>query len=850
MAKVHENLRETIETILRCNLTNTVGIPDAAKGEDRIEQFLHVVADRKYGENLARWIDPQWVVLAAGTGSRIDPLGNLNKNLDVWFGEQNTLQLSRRCLPGSRPHIIVINAKMASRVISTDIPADGVVPVSALNQEAVHRLFGPNAILCIQPEQPYGTGAALHAAMGAISDSDAELVGVGFGDEPFLNRAMYVNTLISHVIAGADITLCGKIPETVIDKGGLFFDIDGKFTGTKEWFDMTNAEQREMRRRFEREEAFTNTGITLIRRDAAIDRMDRLQPHGSKSELHHVDLIRHCYDDGLKTNAYIYEEEIISGVNRWANVHAGEDSLFENSRRRLAQKGIRVDPNAQIFMESEKIEIGHGCYILGRVHLGAGVRIGNYCRLENVVLGQNTTVGDLVGLTDVQARDTAIESNSISTEVAAPIAGLAVQSRIENSQLDRVKIGHSVHLNSVHANATVIPSGISANDVRFGVRVDTGLGLPSFGPVQKAIQTNLDKRGLHAISRLALPDYKPGMFTFFEKRRMPDWDNLLKHVQSHSACELIPRATRDPALRKTAIQAVDDLLDMQKTDGTHVIDDLTPEQLWGCIFEIAAISTGNRDPYRRDKHRARQTAINLIDEFSECNWLERLKLITAANIIDYNSARVVKKIEENPDYFVRALREALNVPFAIDCFEKFNSIVISGEPKRLIWLADNDGEAVFDLWFIQMLAECGHEITVAGKGCPAGNDATLDDLREIAAHPCFQELRDQIQFGDVSLISSGSATIGTDLNQATPEFVNALLDADVVISKGQGNFYTTQGLKRDSFHLFLSKGVTAERSTGVVANRDAAVDGLILAFLPSGTRWTGTLKQFSKSISQ
>ena len=71
-----------------------------------------------------------------------------------------------------------------------------------------------------------------------------------------------------------------------------------------------------------------------------------------------------------------------------------------------------------------------------------------------------------------------------------------------------------------------------------------------------------------------------------------------------------------------------------------------------------------------------------------------------------------------------------------------------------------------------------------------------------------------------------------------------MLDADVVISKGQGNFYTTQGLKRDAFYLMLSKGVTAERSTGVIANPDLVVDGLILAYVPSGTRLEGTLKQF------
>ena len=126
--------------------------------------------------------------------------------------------------------------------------------------------------------------------------------------------------------------------------------------------------------------------------------MDRLQPHGDKSELHHVDLIRHCYEDGLKTNAYIHQGEVISGVNRWSNVLSGEEHLFAETKKKLVQKGVRVDPAAQITLANDDVEIGHGCYLLGRVHLGDGVQIGNYCRLENVVLRGNTTVGDRVGL--------------------------------------------------------------------------------------------------------------------------------------------------------------------------------------------------------------------------------------------------------------------------------------------------------------------------------------------------------------------------------------------------------------------------------------------------------------------
>jgi uncharacterized protein with ATP-grasp and redox domains/bifunctional N-acetylglucosamine-1-phosphate-uridyltransferase/glucosamine-1-phosphate-acetyltransferase GlmU-like protein len=824
--------REAVETVLRCDLAEAIGIEDSAEAENLIEEFLHAISNQAAENRLEREIDPQWVILAAGKGTRIDPSGRLNKLLDIWFGEQNALQLARSYLPGTRPHIIVINHQTAAHVVRGDIPTEGMIPDSALDRVATDALFGPNAILCLQPEQSAGTGAALQAALPAVAESDAEFIGVAFGDEPFLNQAIFLQTVMAHFIAGADVTLCGKRPETVVDKGGLFFDDDGKLIGTKEWYDMTAAEKEEMWRRFERGEAYTNTGITLILRDAAIKRMGRLQPHGSKSELHHVDLIRYCYEDGLKTHAYIHQGEIVSGINRWSNVLVGEASLFEKTRLQLAQKGVRVDPTAQVTLENPDIEFGYGCYLLGRIHLGKAVRIGSYCRLENAVLLGNTVVGDHVGLKDVRATDTAFESNPLLTEltsVATPITGLAVQSQIENCRLDCVKVGQAVYLSRVNGHTTIIPSGVSVSDVR--------LGVPNH-------PRSAQERDYRLLIQLMLPGYKPGVFTFGDKRGLPDWENLRTHVKTHSERELISRATRQPMLRQVAVDAVNDLLDMKKADGTYATDALTAEELWGSIFELVALCTGNPDAYRNDKRRARHTAMNLLREFSDCNWIQRIKLVVAANIIDYSSARVVKALEANPFHFVHALLAAIHAPFAIDCFEAFRSMVIEGEPKRLVWLADNDGETVFDLWCIEMLAELGHQITIVGKESPASNDATLTDLLETAAHARFHKLQEQIAFGAVSLISSGSKTAGTNLHQATGEFANVLLDADLVISKGQGNFYTTQGLIRDTFYLLLSKGVTAERTTGVAPDPDKAIDGLILAYVPGSTRLDQTLKKF------
>ncbi len=842
-----DNFRQTIEAVLRCNLSEAICLPDKTEAEELIQRFLGTVFDRlgdqanqtdADSEKLAQQIDPQWVILAAGKGTRIDPSGLLNKNLDLWFGEQNTLQLSRSYLPGSRPHIIVVNSQMAARITKTDIPSNGVIPPAALNPEETDRLFGPNVLLCVQPDQPYGTGAALRVALSAIADSGAECIGVAFGDEPFLNQSIFVGTLLSHFAARADVTLCGKIPDTVVDKGGLFFDGEGRFIGTKEWYDMTDEEKTTMWCRLERGEAYTNTGITLMHRDAAIDRIDRLQPHGDKSELHHVDLIRHCYEDGLRTNAYIHQDEIISGINRWSNVLTGEKHLFADAKKNLVQKGVRVDPDAQITLDNDDIEIGQGCYLLGRVHLGDRVRIGNYCRLEDTVLRGNTTVGDRVGLKGVTATDTVFESNTLSSEVAAPIAGLQVDSRIENSQFNCVQVGGSTSLESVFARAIVIPPETAIRDKRLGV------------PDRSAHHATGDTRNVASqisetvLNQLVSPSYKPGVFTFGEKRELPDWENLRQHVMSHSEGELIERATRNPTLRQSAIQAVRELLELRKADAAHIIDGLTPEELWGSIFEVVTLATGNPNPYRREKLNARQAALALLPQFGDCDWLQRLKLVIVANIIDYSSARVVTKLRENSGYFNLVFQAATRASLAIDCFERFQSTVIQGESKRLLWLIDNDGESVFDLWIIESLAERGHQITVVGKAVPATNDATLDDLRELAAHPCFRKLQEQIAVGDVHLISSGSNTVGTNLYQATGEFANALLDADLVISKGQGNLFTTLGLKKDIFYLLLSKGVTAERLTGVVPDQNQVIDGLILAYLPSGTQLDQTLRDF------
>ena len=46
----------------------------------------------------------------------------------------------------------------------------------------------------------------------------------------------------------------------------------------------------------------------------------------------------------------------------------------------------------------------------------------------------------------------------------------------------------------------------------------------------------------------------------------------------------------------------------------------------------------------------------------------------------------------------------------------------------------------------------------------------------------------------------------------------------------------------------MSKGVTAEVATGIVADQSQLIDGLILAYVPAGTHYPNTLANYYDSL--
>lgn len=118
-----------------------------------------------------------------------------------------------------------------------------------------------------------------------------------------------------------------------------------------------------------------------------------------------------------------------------------------------------------------------------------------------------------------------------------------------------------------------------------------------------------------------------------------------------------------------------------------------------------------------------------------------------------------------------------------------------GQAKQLLYITDNCGEIVLDKLAVKILKEKYPDlhITVLVRGYPTVNDATMEDAEETG----------MTSVADV--IGNGSNVCGTWLSGISEEAKDLLNSADLIISKGQGNFETLNGCGLNIYYLFLCK---------------------------------------------
>jgi len=171
-----------------------------------------------------------------------------------------------------------------------------------------------------------------------------------------------------------------------------------------------------------------------------------------------------------------------------------------------------------------------------------------------------------------------------------------------------------------------------------------------------------------------------------------------------------------------------------------------------------------------------------------------IKLAVAGNVIDFAAEQTFS--------LQGALDRALGGAPAVDEIPAL--IRALGRARRLLYLADNAGEIVLDGLLLEQLGADGPQVTLAVRGGPIINDAVRDDAAEagLPAH--------------VRIIDSGVDLPGTRHELAGASLRSALERADLVISKGQGNFETLVDQPGPpTFFLFVVKCSVVSRAIGI-----------------------------------
>jgi hypothetical protein len=227
--------------------------------------------------------------------------------------------------------------------------------------------------------------------------------------------------------------------------------------------------------------------------------------------------------------------------------------------------------------------------------------------------------------------------------------------------------------------------------------------------------------------------------------------------------------------------------------------DRSPPENAVALYKIFARVLENDDPFARVKQESNELALSLKKAVREriVKADDPLRAAVQAaiggNIIDYAAQHVFDAVQTMQDCFARE--------FAVDEYEALLQAV--GSSRNVLYLCDNCGEIVFDSLLIEQLHRCGCEVTAAVRGGPIINDATLADARACGLDRVCQ------------VISSGVICPGTPLTWCSDEFRAHFQAAELIISKGMGNFETLSETAAPLFFLFTVKcGQVARHLTG------------------------------------
>jgi len=250
----------------------------------------------------------------------------------------------------------------------------------------------------------------------------------------------------------------------------------------------------------------------------------------------------------------------------------------------------------------------------------------------------------------------------------------------------------------------------------------------------------------------------------------------------------------------------------------------SPPEIGRDIYAIVKKITQKKDPFAQIKAKSNRLALKIYKKLknkvahSSDRLLMAAELAIAGNIIDYgvkNSLNVDTELAKILAQENRSIRQESKVTFDYTSFKR-----VLKRSSTILYLGDNAGETVFDRVLIEEIKRIdkSKNITYAVKEAPVINDALIKDAIDCGIDR------------SAKIISSGSDAPGTVLPLCKKSFLSLFNKADMVISKGQGNFEALSGSKRPVFFLFMAKCPVVAQHVG------CKVGDIILSYHPGKRR--------------
>ena len=222
----------------------------------------------------------------------------------------------------------------------------------------------------------------------------------------------------------------------------------------------------------------------------------------------------------------------------------------------------------------------------------------------------------------------------------------------------------------------------------------------------------------------------------------------------------------------------------------------TPPEIGREVYRIISKRTGIKDPYRKIKEKCTRQALSLYPELkklinsSEDRLMTAIRISIAGNIIDFGA---------NFDFDLKKdVGTILSQDFSINHYREFCEAL--DKARKILYLADNAGETVFDRFLIE---EINKPVIYVVRAHPIINDATREDALLAGIDKVAE------------IVSSGCDAPGNILKFCSDEFLKVYRSADLIISKGQGNYEGLSDEDRPIFFLLKTKCHVIARDIGI-----------------------------------